>query len=89
MPPSFSSQAEIKASYSLCDLNKHLNNAYYLDIAEDLLPIPYLLEHEVKLIEIEYLHEVKLGENLLIDYEKAGEESYFSSPAFKLKMSYR
>lgn len=89
MPVSFSSKAEIKAAYSLCDLNKHLNNAYYLDIAEDLLPISYLLEHEVKSIEIEYLHEVKLGESLLIDYEKVGDDCYFFSPAFKLKLSFR
>ncbi len=89
MPSSFSREAEIKASYSLCDLNKHLNNAFYLDIAEDLLPIPYLLEHEVKSIEIEYLHEVKIGESLHIDYEKVGDDCYFSSPAFKLKLSFR
>ncbi len=29
---------ECRASYSLCDLNGHINNAYYLDLACDALP---------------------------------------------------
>ena len=32
------SAGERKASYSLCDLNGHINNAYYLDLACDALP---------------------------------------------------
>ena len=32
------SAGECRASYSLCDLNGHINNAYYLDLACDALP---------------------------------------------------
>ncbi len=89
MPSSFEKSAKVKAEYSLCDLNKHINNASYLSIAEDLLPIHYLLEHELKLIDIKYLHEVRLGDEFAIDYSKIDDDCYFSSSAFKLKMSYR
>ncbi len=89
MPSSFDREIVIKADYSLCDLNKHLNNACYLDIAENQLPIPFLLTHEVESIDIEYLHELPLGESISISYAEKGEERYFSSSAFKLKLAYK
>ena len=88
MPLDLSNETSLKASYSLCDINGHINNSSYLDIAEDLIPVSYIEKHDLKAIDIEYVHEVKLGEELNIKYGQKDDTFYFLSPAFKLRLDY-
>ncbi len=87
---SLNEEIEIKATYSRCDLNGHMNNTSYLDLAEDEIPMSFLKNHELSVIDIEYLHEIKLGETIMMRYGKTSGDSYsFSSDAFKLQLTYK
>ncbi len=88
IPSDLPEQATIHATYSLCDLNGHLNNTSYLDIAEDLIPVSFLKEHKLRLIDIKYIHEIKLGESSLIQYGYLDDSYYFSNSAFQLQLGY-
>ena len=67
--------ADITATWSKCDLNGHLNNTYYFDIIEDLIPIDFLLRHTIKSFNITYKKEIPLGTKTTINYG-------FSSPYY-------
>lgn len=56
------------ASYSLCDINGHLNNTCYLDLACDALPLEELRQHPVRRVSIRYHREVPLGETMALAY---------------------
>ncbi len=88
-PIEYENDVSLKAMYSYCDLNKHLNNSSYLDLLENLLPIDYLENHEISLIDIEFLREIKLGDDFRVRYGIENGVYYFSSPSFKLKLAYR
>jgi acyl-ACP thioesterase len=75
--PKFKKTATLLANWSNCDLNGHLNNAYYLDFVEGLIPISFLKKNEPKLLEIEYIKEIKLGEAVLVTYGKKDKDYYF------------
>ena len=49
------------ASYSLCDLNGHVNNACYLDIACDALPLEVVKGGPLKFVSVKYHREIPLG----------------------------
>ena len=49
--------------YSATDLNGHMNNAKYVDLAEDLMPAG-LRKRSVRGISAEYAGEVRMGEEL-------------------------
>ncbi len=87
---SLKEETEIKATYSYSDLNGHMNNTSYLDVAEDEIPLSFLKTHELSVIDIEYLHEIKLGETIMMRYGKTNDDSYcFSSDAFKMQLAYK
>ncbi len=87
---SLNEETEIKATYSYSDLNGHMNNTSYLDVAEDQIPLVFLKSHELSVIDIEYLHEIKLGETILMRYGKTDDDTYcFSSDAFKMQLGYK
>ena len=73
-PPSYRienqllSQTEIEAYWSRCDINGHLNNTYYFDAIEDLIPIDFLMTHTVKSLSITYKKEIRLGDKALINF---------------------
>ena len=52
---------------SLVDMNGHLNNARYIDIVQDALPVE-LYERQMREISVEYVNEVRLGQILNIRY---------------------
>ena len=62
------SAGERKASYSLCDLNGHINNALYLDIACDAIPLEVWRTRELKFFSIKYHREVPMGEKMAVFY---------------------
>lgn len=57
-----------RASYSLCDVNGHLNNTCYLDIACDVLPLEELRRRPVRRAAVRYHREVPLGESMELLY---------------------
>jgi len=60
---------EIKVHYSDIDINRHVNNVKYLKWLIDALPIETLTEKPVSELEINFLHELKLGEQIQIFQE--------------------
>ena len=56
------------ASYSLCDLNGHVNNACYLDIACDALPLEVVKGGPLKFASIKYHREIPLGSQVEVFY---------------------
>ena len=49
------------ASYSLCDLNGHVNNSFYLDIACDALPLDAIRKGPLRFASIKYHREIRWG----------------------------
>ncbi len=84
-----SKECQIEATYSRCDLNGHMNNTSYLDIAEDLIPLSFLQNRKLVGIDIEYLHEIKLGEKISASYELSDNLFALSSDNFKLELTYK
>ena len=63
------SAGECRASYSLCDLNGHINNAYYLDLACDALP-------PVTFAAVNYHWEIPMGDTVELLYAPSEEGWY-------------
>jgi len=68
---------EIKVHYSDIDINRHVNNVKYLKWLIDALPIETLTEKPVSELEINFLHELKLGEQIQI-FQELNDENYMS-----------
>ncbi len=56
------------ASYSLCDLNRHVNNSYYLDIACDALPLEAIEAGALRFASVKYHREIPLGSEFEVSY---------------------
>lgn len=78
----------LKATYSKADLNGHLNNAYYLDFAQDQIPLSYLVEHDVKEIQLMFKKEIKLGQKVKVNISENEDDFNFISKSFSLKLRY-
>ena len=63
-PNHFESKTEYEIKRSFIDLNHHVNNLYYLDIAYESLPFELYNKQEFNNIEILYKREMKLGEKI-------------------------
>lgn len=50
-----------RAAFSEVDINGHMNNSKYIDLAEDLTGFDYMTAHRTTSFEIEYKSEVKAG----------------------------
>ena len=71
-PPKSASDAdELRwtVPYSATDLNGHMNNAKYIDLAEDLMP-DELRRRRIRQIRAEYACELRLGEELRLCREQ-------------------
>lgn len=64
------------ASYSLCDLNGHINNAYYLDLACDALPPEVLQAGPVTFAAVNYHWEIPMGDTVELLYAPSEEGWY-------------
>lgn len=60
-----------RASYSLCDTNRHINNAAYLDVACDALPLDVMEQGPMRYAVIKYHRQVPLGEEMELFYGPA------------------
>ena len=65
-----------KITRNLIDINKHLHNIYYLDIAKEALPEEVSLLKELNYFEVMYKKEIKLGENVKAIYSKENNFHY-------------
>jgi len=64
--------------YSDIDVNNHVNNAVYASWVTDLFDIDFFKENEIKSIQINYLSESKIGDNLEITLFDAGNNNFFA-----------
>lgn len=76
---------EIVASYSLCDINGHLTNSAYMDIATDLMELSDI--HSIKEVALLFKKEVRLGDTLSFDCMKEDNRYDFVSPNFALRLT--
>ena len=78
--------------YSFLDLNGHMNNTRYLDLAEDLMP-ESLRSGEIERIRIEFSSEAREGETILLRTAVSGHMFAMSGETrrrlFRLLMEYR
>lgn len=65
-----------KITKNLIDINRHLHNIYYLDIAKEALPEEVSLLKELNYFEVMYKKEIKLGENVKAIYSKENDFHY-------------
>jgi len=68
---------EIKIHYSDIDINRHVNNVKYLKWLIDALPDEMLTKKPISEIEINFLHEIKLGEFIQI-YQELNDENHMN-----------
>jgi acyl-ACP thioesterase len=65
-----------RARYSLCDKNGHINNACYLDIACDLLPLEELRQQPIRRAALRYHREMPLGSEMQLRYGRTEQGWY-------------
>jgi len=65
-----------RADYSLCDQNGHLNNACYLDIACDALPLAVLQQEAVRFACLKYHRQLLMGQSMEVFVAPSGEGWY-------------
>ena len=70
------SAGEWTVRYSQCDLNGHLNNAFYLDLVCDALPLDVVRKGPVTFASINYHREVPMGETVEVFYAPSAEGWY-------------
>ena len=78
--------------YSFVDLNGHMNNTRYFDLAEDCIGAA-AAGRELKAVSVEYQNEARLGETLSLRWG-GEEESFFlcgetERPVFRMGLEYR
>ena len=77
--------------FSYVDLNGHMNNTRYFDLAEDWIPAA-AEGRSLRKIAIEYSAEARLGETVRVSTEREGETWYISGDAekrvFRMALTY-
>lgn len=68
---------ELLAGYSICDVNRHINNTHYADILCDCLPIERLESSFVKKMLLFFRTEIGLGERFKVSRAQADEHGYY------------
>ena len=91
----FSGSREITAGWSLSDMNGHLNNSRYFDIADDLIPLDEIETLSPKGFQADYVNEILPGDRLFVEYQKTADAWYFRGEliekgiqAFRLKIAF-
>ena len=74
---SLTSAGLVTARYSQCDLHYHINNAFYLDIVCDALPLEIMRNNVVKFASINYHREVRMGQQVEVFYTPSDDGWYF------------
>ena len=63
--------------YSYVDLNGHMNNTTYFDLAEDIIPDAAECK-ELTMIEAEYVNEARYGEEITVRWGREGGRVYLT-----------
>ena len=85
------SESRYTVTYSVLDLNGHMNNTRYFDLMQDAL---YDLKKGAppKLILCEYNGEARLGDDILVKFGEADSEVYLTGEAekrlFRMRLTY-
>ena len=74
LPESFTSEIEYKVRRKDIDINGHMHNIYYLDLAYEALPEEVYNGKQLDNIRIQYRKEIKLGEIVRCRYTNKGEK---------------
>lgn len=77
-PQDFINKVNYKITKNMIDVNNHLHNIYYLDVAKEVLPDEVAVLKEPSEFEVMYKHEVKLGETVTAEYSKKDDYHYVS-----------
>ena len=75
-PNDIISSINYKITKNMIDINNHLHNIYYMDIAKETIPENLALKNEFNKFEIMYKNEIKFGENVKAIYSKNDNEHY-------------
>lgn len=60
----FDTECEFKITKNLIDINKHVHNIYYLDIAKEIIPDIIYSKYDFNYFEIMYKKEIRYGEEV-------------------------
>lgn len=69
-PGIYLNKIEYKITKNMIDINKHLHNIYYMDLAKEVLPDEVSFSNEFNEFEVMYKHEIKLGDIVKVMYYK-------------------
>lgn len=75
-PENFINKIDYKITKNMIDVNNHLHNTYYMDLAKEVLPDEISFSNEINKFEIMYKHEIKLGETVKVMYTKKDDLYY-------------
>ena len=87
-PDEYISCVTYKVTKNMIDINNHLHNIYYMDIAKEALPDSLILNYDFKKFEIMYKKEIKLGQNVKAIYSKNNNEHYVTIKSEDEKILY-
>ncbi len=68
-PDSYSNSATFTVNRSLIDVNNHLHNIYFMDIANEVLPMEIYKTADFKSIKMMCKKEIKLGDTVKVFYQ--------------------
>lgn len=74
--------------YSQIDINGHLNNTAYFTVALDLIPIDFIKKNDPKSFWVSFKKEIKLGDEVTINYGLLDNTYCFESDNFQIKIDY-
>ena len=84
--------ADFSVPFSYLDVNRHMNNTRYLDLADDLLPSP-ADGKQLKHLFIELAQEIRAGDHVKIVWKQLEDGRWYmegqtDKPCFKLLLEY-
>lgn len=77
-PENFELESDFKITRNLIDINKHVHNIHYLDIAKECMPEDICFGNELNEFEITYKKEIKLGDIVKAEYKKEDDYHYIT-----------
>ena len=87
MPPLEGNEETIQVPYSQVDINGHLNNCAYLDIAMDRFAKEDT-QKDISEIKLVYKKEIPMDSSFALAYGKVDGVYYFSAPQFSIEIRF-
>lgn len=67
-PENYINEIDFKITKNLIDINNHLHNIYYLDLAKEAIKEETIFSNEIDNFEIMYKHEITYGQTVKVMY---------------------